>query len=146
MSYFVSNPSSAILRALFKLLTTLEGNMIETLQSVVECIKNDLREEYGVAHPKILTACDEVGKSASEKNVSDLCSLMDDHDDLECFFTGLTHWILSIKSRRTIKNVRLPLLSFSSSLALVQSFIFGSDSVQISSKLARLSGGHPRTI
>ena len=41
--------------------------------------------------PKILIACDEVGKSNKEtKVVYFLTGLIDEDDDLECFFTGLS--------------------------------------------------------
>ena len=116
---------------------------------VIEYIKDDIQIHSIVAKPKILIACDEVGKSRDEQEVVQLlCSLIDDDDDLECFFTGLSLNPFSKEtlSGRDIKYVPLPLLSFKSSLGLVQSFVAGYQSVPVSSKFARLSGGHPRTI
>jgi len=149
MSYFVSNPSEAILQEIFEILAEFKGAVKVTLESVIECIKEDLRNEYGVDHPKVLIACDEVGKSDNEKKVvSDLCNLIDGDIELECFFTGLTlnPFDRESNSGRSIKNVPLPLLTFNASLALLQSFINGTGLNEVSTKLARLSGGHPRTI
>ena len=62
-----------------------------TLTEIVEYISSDLREQTGIAQPKILIACDEVGRRGNEeKLVALLCSLVDQGNDLECFFTGLT--------------------------------------------------------
>ena len=104
--------------------------------------------QSGAVKSKILIACDEVGKSRDEKLVVRiLCALIDGDDDLECFFTGLTlNPFLKESSGRNIKYVPLPLLTFAISLKLVQSFITEPELLKVSSKLARLSGGHARTI
>ena len=156
MSYFVSNPSKYFLENIYNALQEsyikLFGADIGVLKAAVEYIKMDLREQkgYDTTKPKILIACDEVGKSDEEtKVVALLIEFIDGDDDLECFFTGLSlnPFLKEIASGRDIEYVPLPLLSFTSSLRLVQSFINGSDdSSHVSSKLARLSGGHPRTI
>ena len=49
-------------------------------------------------------------------------------------------------SGRFMKFVPLPLLTFAASLSLVHSFLKEPHPFVVSSKLARLSGGHPRTI
>jgi hypothetical protein len=85
-----------------------------------------------------------VGKSRDEQQVVQLlCSLIDDDDDLECFFyTGLSlnPFLKETSLGRSIKYVPLPLLSFKLSLGLIHSFVAGSQSVSVSSKLARFSG------
>ena len=152
MSYFLSNPSPSLLGKICKSLR--EENFepeegMELLQAVVACIQEDLRMQSGVRKSKILIACDEVGKSSDEKQVVQLLTLLVDSDDeLECFFTGLSlnPFLQESLSGRFLKYVPLPLLTFASSLSLVQSFIKGSQLKNVSSKLARLSGGHPRTI
>ena len=121
------------------------------MEAVIACIKEDLRVQSGAKKSKLLIACDEVGKSQDEKQVVQLLTLLVDNDDeLECFFTGLSlnPFLNESSSGRVLNYVPLPLLSIPSSMGLVQSFIkgLGSLSVKVSSKLARLSGGHPRTI
>jgi hypothetical protein len=150
MSYFAANPSGNLLEkisdSLRDAIPKLEKNIIRV---VIEYIKDDIRIHSKVAKPKILIACDEVGKSKDEQEVVQLlCSSIDGDDDLECFFTGLSlnPFLKETSSGRGIQYVHLPLLSFNSSLGLVQSFVAGSQSLPVSSKLARLSGGHPRTI
>ena len=154
MSYFLSNPSMELLRNIYNALIHKNygnfKNMDGVFETVVQCIKEDLRTQSGVSKPKILIACDEVGKSNDEtKVVALLMSLIDADDDVECFFTGLSlnPFLKETSSGRFIEYVPLPLLTFQSSLQLVQSFMGGSASLlKVSSKLARLSGGHPRTI
>ena len=155
MSYYVSNPSSSLLQSIFDILfdnskfIRVGGTNAGVLKATIESIKDDLRMRSGATKSKILIACDEVGKSDDEKKVVQLlCALIDGDDDLECFFTGLSlsPFLKETASGRFIKFVPLPLLTFTSSLKLVQSFINGSGSLNVSSKLARLSGGHPRTI
>ena len=152
MSYYVSNPSSSLLQKIFSILFDISikvGSTEDVLKAAIKNIKEDLRVQSGATKSKILIACDEVGKSDNEKKVVQLlCALIDSDDDLECFFTGLSlnPFLKETASGRFIKFVPLPLLTFTSSLRLVQSFINGSYSFNVSSKLARLSGGHPRTI
>ena len=151
MSYFAANPSGNLLEkisdSLRDAIPKLEKNIIRV---VIEYIKDDIRIHSKVAKPKILIACDEVGKSKDEQEVVQLLlySLIDNDDDLECFFTGLSldPFLEESSSGRGIKYVPLPLLSFKSSLGLVKSFVAGSQSLPVSSKFARLSGGHPRII
>jgi hypothetical protein len=60
-----------------------------------------------------LIACDEVGKSNDEAKVVALwMSLIDEDDDMECFFTGLSlnPFLKEISSGRFIEYVPLPLL------------------------------------
>ena len=155
MSYFLSNPSKSFLAIIYNELRKKYRRTFEddsgVLKAAVEYIKMDLLEQkgYDATTPKILIACDEVGKSDKEKKVvALLAELIDEDDDLECFFTGLSlkPFAKETASGRCIQYVPLPLLNFTSSLRLVQSFINGSGSFNVSSKLARLSGGHPRTI
>jgi hypothetical protein len=97
----------------------------------VSCIKEDLQIQSGARKSKILIACDEVGKSKDEQQVVGLlCRLIDDDDDLECFFTGLTLNPFSKESLsgRFLNYVPLPLLTVTSSLELVRSFVKGSQS------------------
>jgi hypothetical protein len=152
MSYFVLNPSIDLLAKIFGKLSEISikpENAYAVLRATVESIKNDLRIQTAAKKLKILIVCDEVGKSKEEKFVvQHLCTLIDGDDDLECFFTGLTLNPFSKESAsgRIIKYVPLPLLSFAISLRLVQSFVTEPESLIVASKLARLSGGHPRTI
>ena len=158
MSYFLSNPSTFFLAIIYNELRKKKyrktfGTDIGVLKAAVEYIKMDLRELKGyddATKPKILIACDEVGKSDKEKKVVALLltELVDEDDDLECFFTGLSlnPFLKETASGRDIVYVPLPLLNFTSSLRLVQSFLNESGSFNVSSILARLSGGHPRTI
>ena len=153
MSYFLSNPSIELLEHIHKVLSK-NAEFFESTNGVfraaMQCIKEDLRTQSGVSKPKILIACDEVGKSKDEiEVVALLMSLIDKDDDVECFFTGLSlnPFLKETSSGRFIEYVPLPLLTFQTSLQLVQSFMGGSPSLlKVSSKLARLSGGHPRTI
>lgn len=125
MSYFVSNPTNDLLNCIATILSNISriftyANMLEL---VVSYIKDDLRIQSGGRKSKILIACDEVGKSKDEQQVVGLlCRLIDDDDDLECFFTGLTLNPFSKESSsgRFLKYVPLPLLSVTSSLELVQ--------------------------
>ena len=150
MSYFAANPSDILLPEICKSLLGADLKLGKNIVQVeIKYIKDDIEINSEVVKPKILIACDEVGKSRDEEGVVQLlCSLIDDDDDLECFFTGLSlnPFSKETSSGRDIKYVPLPLLSFKSSLGLVQSFAAGSQSVPVSSKFARLSGGHPRTI
>eukprot|EP01035_Chromulina_nebulosa_P023162 gene23162-30016_t len=153
MSYFLANPSQYLLASISTLLQKKAKNFDSTenvLEAVIACIKEDLRVQSGAKKSKLLIACDEVGKSQDEKQVVQLLTLLVDNDDeLECFFTGLSlnPFLNESSSGRVLNYVPLPLLSIPSSMGLVQSFIKGSLSVKkVSSKLARLSGGHPRTI
>ena len=150
MSYFAANPSDILLPEICKSLLGADLKLGKNIVQVeIKYIKDDIEINSEVVKPKILIACDEVGKSRDEEGVVQLlCSLIDDDDDLECFFTGLSlnPFSKETSSGRSIKYVPLPLLSFKSSLGLVQSFVAGSQSVPVSSKFARLSGGHPRTI
>lgn len=149
MSYFVANPSDSLMSDIYYSLQDAKLEVEDVVSVVMECIKEDLRVQSGVAKPKILIACDEVAKNRDEQQIVRLlCSSVDRDDDLECFFTGLswTPFLGETSSGRDIKYVPLPLLSFKSSLRLVRSFIAGSQSAPVSSTFARLSGGHPRTI
>ena len=149
MSYFLSNPSPELLGKICQSLLEANfrpGDEKEMLQAVVECVKEDLRMQSCATKSKILIACDEVGNSRDEKLVVQLlCTLIDGDDDVECFLTGLTlnPFLKESSSGRNIKYVPLPLLTFATSLKLVQSFV---TEPKVSSKLARLSGGHARTI
>ena len=155
MSYYVSNPSKDLLQNIFDILfdnskfIRVGGTNAGVLKATIESIKDDLRMRSGATKSKILIACDEVGKSRDEKQVVQLlCALIDGDDDLECFFTGLTLNPFSKESSsgRFMKFVPLPLLTFAASLSLVHSFLKEPHPFVVSSKLARLSGGHPRTI
>ena len=154
MSYFLANPSEHLLQTIYN--SVLEAKLYSKRKCVgvaMECIKEDLRMQSGVMKPKILFACDDVGKCRDpQRVVRSLCTLIDMDNDLECFFTGLNlnAFLRQFPAGRNTNYVPLPLLSFTSSLGLVQSFIGRSSpsgpSLKIATRLARLSGGHPRTI
>eukprot|EP01036_Dinobryon_divergens_P022102 gene22102-30337_t len=142
MSYFLSNPSPELLGKIYQSLLDENfrpGDETEMLKAVVECVKKDIRMQSCTTKSKILIACDEVGKSRGENLVVQLlCTLIDGDDDVECFLTGLTlnPFLKESSSGRNIKYVPLPLLTFATSLKLVQSFV---TEPKVSSKLARLS-------
>ena len=131
MSYFAANPSGNLLEKIGdSLRDSIPKLGKKIIRVVIEYIKDDIRIHSKVAKPKILIACDEVGKSKDEQEVVQLLlySLIDNDDDLECFFTGLSldPFLEEISSGRGIQYVPLPLLSFNSSLGLVKSFVAGS--------------------
>lgn len=90
-------------------------------------------------------------KEDAQRIVQSLCTLINGDDDLRCFFAGST---LDLFSREMIGGlynyIPIPLLTFTSSLRLVQSFVGRSNPSEplrkIATKLVRLSGGHPKTI
>ena len=151
MSYFLSNPSEEMLQSIYGALHNL-GFVILESTSVIECITEDLREQYGVQEPKILIACDDLEKSLNAARVvAHLCTVLFNDDEVECFFTAATLNPFVREYDRFKMIVPLSLLSFDASVKLVQSFVAGHDddssySLKAASKLARLSGGHPRTI
>ena len=109
MAYFLSNPSIELLEHIYTVLirkARIFKGMNGVFRTAVQCIKDDLRTQSGVSKPKILIACDEVGKSNDEtKVVALLMSLIDADDDVECFFTGLSlnPFLKEISSGRCIE-------------------------------------------
>jgi hypothetical protein len=115
MSYFAVNPSGNLLEkigdSLRDAIPKLEKNIIRV---VIEYIKDDIRIHSKVAKPKILIACDKVGKSKDEQEVVQLLlySLIDNDDDLECFFTGLSLRGDFIRSRHPVRSSPSTLFQF----------------------------------
>ena len=92
MSYFAANPSNNLVENIYKSLLDAKPKLEKSIiRVVINCIKDDIKIHSKVAKPKIIIACDEVGKSRDEQRVVRLlCSLIDGDDDLECFITGLS--------------------------------------------------------